>query len=472
MSSKNIKRTRLIVTALISLLLLSGTIIAIMFAKGYRPSLNQKTINGTGLLAASSYPKQASVYINDKLTTTTDDTINLLPETYTIRITKEGFLPWEKTLKIQKELVTTTDARLFPSVPSLTAATFTGVSNPTPSPDGQKIAYIVTSADTANKNGIYILDTSNNPLGFQRQPSQISTTTSQYSLDNAKLLWSPDAKQLLLVFTNPDQTSITASYLLETNTLNNLNTLADVTVRLSFIFSEWEQEVAKHDSNLLKQLPDFVYNLATSSAINVYFSPDGEKMLYTATEDLTIPDDLVNQPPSINSTPQQRQIQKDHIYVYDLKEDTNYLITQSDQTTSPSDSDQPQTPSPIKSLLLYPQADSTSSALLPSDPDNQDTYTLLQQKKTPLETIAAFKAHYNPLYTNSPQWYTTSRHLITTKDSKITIFEYDNTNPSVVFSGPFDASFTQPSPNGNQLYILTNLNQTDDPSNLYSLDLK
>lgn len=97
----------------------TGAFIAIKFANGYRPTKNG-IIEGTGLLAANSFPSGAQVYINGKLTTATDDTKNLNPGNYTVEIQKDGYITWKKDLIIEKELVTQTNAVLFPSVVSLT----------------------------------------------------------------------------------------------------------------------------------------------------------------------------------------------------------------------------------------------------------------------------------------------------------------------------------------------------------------
>ena len=100
-----------------------GTFIALKWARGYRPSFiggKAPSISGTGLLVANSDPKGAEVIVNGKLTTATDDTLNLTPGTYDIEIRKNGFADWKKKLQVQAELVTQTTAKLFPSVPNLT----------------------------------------------------------------------------------------------------------------------------------------------------------------------------------------------------------------------------------------------------------------------------------------------------------------------------------------------------------------
>ena len=457
------KRARLLITLGAGVLLLLGTLIAVYFARGYRPSMGGTTpIEGTGLLAASSYPEQSSVYIDDKLTTTTNDTINLLPGTYRVKISNEGFIPWVKDLLVEKELVTLTNARLFPAVPSLTALTTLGAKEPTPSPDGQKIAYLVSTADNGDSNGIYVLLTGANPLGLERKATQVVRTTAQINLASVVLTWSPDSKQILVLLPSQDQKTVRASYLLDADRLNQLSLANDVTVRLPFIYSQWEQELTRRDRDLIKNFPEFMVNLASSSATNIYFSPNGEKMLYTATKTLVIPDGLKPKLASINPALQTRTIEPGQVYVYDSKEDTNYIIG-----TATIAGDNRQQPMLTKRLLA-----DTSQTSTPAGQQPQTLSTFLQDNLTPLQTAQAFMAYYHGIYTNSPVWYPTSRHLIWFTDDKITIREYDNTNQAVVYSGPLHNHFASPSPDGHRLYFLTNLNQTDLPENIYILDLK
>src|SRR3990170_3558809 len=137
---------RLLIYIATVVILVIGTATAIQFAKGYRPDLKSREIRGTGLLVTNSIPIGAQVFLNGKLTTATNDTTNLPPGEYEVEIKKDGYISWKKTLKIEEELVTQAIARLFPAVTDLRPLTFTGASNLTPSPDGQKIAYVVTTS--------------------------------------------------------------------------------------------------------------------------------------------------------------------------------------------------------------------------------------------------------------------------------------------------------------------------------------
>src|SRR3972149_126878 len=112
------QKTRLFIFLAAAIFIAATTFFVIMWAKGYRPTTTGFN-RGTGLLAADSFPKGAEVFINGKLTTATDDTLNMEPGEYFIEIKKDGFHTWSKTVQVQEELVVQTNATLFPTVPSL-----------------------------------------------------------------------------------------------------------------------------------------------------------------------------------------------------------------------------------------------------------------------------------------------------------------------------------------------------------------
>ena len=144
--------------------------VAIQYAKGNLRVTDEGFVQGTGLLAANSFPTGAEVHIDDKLVTASDDTIYLEPGHYDIEIIKDGYAPWKKRVMIEKELVTQTNAQLFPLAPSLSTLTFSGVTNLQPSPDGEKIVYYSASASAQKKNGLYVLDLTSysNNLSFSK----------------------------------------------------------------------------------------------------------------------------------------------------------------------------------------------------------------------------------------------------------------------------------------------------------------
>ena len=55
--------------------------------------------------------------------------------------------------------------------------------------------------------------------------------------------------------------------------------------------------------------------------------------------------------------------------------------------------------------------------------------------------------------------------------NQVVIMNYDGSNPTVIYSGPFDKNFLQPNYDSNSVLILTTFNP-DSPPNLYAIELK
>jgi len=369
-------------------------------------------------------------------------------------------------LTIKQELVTQTNANLFRAVPSLTPLTIQGATNIHPSPDGHKIAFAVASASSTLKNGLYILElSSGGTISSPKSPRQIAASTSTLDFSTADILWSPDSTELLVHFA-PTPTN-TSTHLLDVNGTSNLPQLPDVTIRLALILAEWEEQLAIEETRQFNLLPPAFQQIATQSSTNIFFSPNNERLMYTATASATLPDNLIERPLITNTQPENRVLEAGNLYVYDLKEDRNFLIEQGILTEN----------QPTKDLLLLPtyQQQDTSAATASAQPSpiNQITYNRLFDPTSIPQTFANFRLHYAPLYTQNFQWYPQGSHLIITLPGKIDIIEHDSTNWVTLYSGPFEQNFTFPWPDGNKLVILTNLNPTSNtPPNLYSVDIK
>lgn len=375
---------------------------------------------------ANSFPTGASVYINDKLTSATDTTLNLPPGDYKIKITKEGFTDWEKNYKLKKELVTQTNAQLFPAVPNLKALTFNGVTNIVPSPDGEKIAYAVASASASPKNGLYVMDLAGRSIIASRDPRQVAKNTTTLNFAKTKVLWSPDSKQILA------QTG-KVYYLLEADRLNDTATLTDISSRLTLYLNDWEEQLRLKNEARLKKLPIVFKDILQNKAKNWYFSPDEEKIMYTATASATLEKGLIPPPPQVSDQPETRMLEPDKIYVYDLKEDKNFAISKVNNS-------------------------------------NKSVSSKLSKLATRLNYI---EQQYSPLNLQSVQWFPSSKHLIEVENDKIVIMEYDSQNRATVYAGPFQNSFVYPWPDGSKLIVITNLNPDSSlPPNMYAIDLK
>ena len=313
---------KVVLTAIVLLLLIIATTGVVFYGKGVRLSFNngKADLSSTGLLDATSSPDGAQVFINGHLTTATDSQVNLSPGTYEVKIFKQGYFPWEKKVNIDKGVVTKADALLFPKAPKLESITNLGVNNPVIDPTHTKIAYTVSTQDI-KKNGIYILDSTNRPiLTLQGSSSQIADNTTAF-FSSAMLAWAPDGSELTASISAQGALS---TYVLRPNTFND--DPSDVTATLQSIKSSWLKIKTDRDKSQMNNLPSKARGMVKANFKIIAFSPDETKVLYSASTSANLP--VVITPPLIgtNSTPQERSIKKGSIYVYDVKEDRNYLI--------------------------------------------------------------------------------------------------------------------------------------------------
>ncbi len=301
---------------------LIGTL-AIMYARGYRIQNNEEniTLGPTGLLVANSDPIAAQVFVNGELKTATDNAISLPPGNYEVSIKKEGYLAWSKTVTIEKETVTQVDAFLVSTAPSLSALTFSGAVNPIASEDFSKIAYVVTpSEDNLERSGLWIMETINLPLGFNRDPRRITDG----DLTNAIYEFSPDAREILL-------TTNTGIYRLDASQFTPQAARVNVSASLAAITKEWADIKAARLAARIAPLPDEIESVFASSAKDLHFSPDENRILYTATASATLVEDVARQLPGSSTQPQERNISEGNKYVYDIREDRNFKIATSEE---------------------------------------------------------------------------------------------------------------------------------------------
>lgn len=382
-----------------------------LLARGYKFDPKKFVIKPTGLLVVTSNPDGAQILVNGELESATNATISLVPETYDVEVKKDGFLPWKKRLEIKKEEVTKVDAALFPTAPSLSAITFNGANTPTLSPDGTKIIFGLPSEDN-EKVGLWVMDLGNLPIGFSNDPRRISNLDPT----NTTWTWSPDSREILV-------TTQTAKYLLPAGGYSPQNQLVNIQgARLDKTLMTWKTETAKRLDTSLSRLPNKLQEIFKNKANNIMFSPDNNKVLYVVSGSAVIPDGLVSPLPGASTQRQERGIKDGQTYVYDIKEDRNFLIN--DQKINTKDCKVATT-----ALLL-----SCSSVL---------------------------------------SWFPSSNHLVLSEQNKITIMDYDGTNRQIVWSGPYEFPFAIPYPNTSRLLVLTQLGAGgSNLPNLYALILK
>jgi len=304
---------------------ISSTVMISFIARGYTLNINDakngSVINASGLLSAVSKPKGASVYINDRLFTATDDVVNLTPGDYFVKIIKDGYLPWQKQIRIKKELVSQTDTQLFRSVSDIKPLTLTGAINPATDHNGSKIVYAVASASASKDNGLYILDTVDSPLSLSRnQPRQIAPNYSYLDWSKFKFTFSPNSKTILA-------TNDVFTYQIPLDSPFSPKMLVDSSSQLDLISKDWEKQLLQINQPKLDKIPlELKEIVSTESAKHISFGTSEEKILYLAKNSTVLPQNVITPPPIQNIQAQNRNVESGNWYVYDLKEDTNFLV--------------------------------------------------------------------------------------------------------------------------------------------------
>jgi len=370
---------------------------ATYYARGYRFNLKTLNFQPNGILVLKSEPDGASVYVNGELKTATNANTSLPPGTYDVEIKKEGFFSWYKRLVIEKEIVTQASVSLFKAAPSLTPITDSGVTNPVMSEDGSKIVY------SAGKTGLWTLDTYSLPLGFTSGPKNIADG----DMTDASYIFSPDGKQLLLTVSE-------GIFLIDTASFTSQNQRVNVAAKKTEILAEWKEKKEIKNQNLLKNLPPDLTNILNRKVSAFVFSPDNNMILYTASTSAILSKNLIPQLPGASTQKEERNIEAGRTYVYDIKEDRNFMIA-----------DKPVTINNI---------DSTDKVAV--------------------------------------RWISTSKHLLLADSSEVSVMEYDATNRQVIYSGSYLAPSAFPYSNTTKFLILTNLGAISSNLNLYTLTVK
>lgn len=376
------------------------------YARGYRLNLNTFKFEPNGILVIKSEPDGASVYVNGELKTATNATISLSPGTYDVEVRKDGFFSWYKRLTIQKEIVTSVGASLFKNAPALSPETFSGAQDPVVSPDGTKIAY-------TDSQGLWVLDTFSLPLGFSNDPKKITDG----DLTNATYLFSPDGRQIMLNISN-------SIFLLDSNTFTPQAQRVNIASSANTTIKQWNAENDTKSKALINSLPPILADILSRKVSGLSFSPDVQMILYTASSSATIPDNLIAPLPGASTQKQQRTLLAGQTYVYDIKEDRNFLISS-------------------EPLILGFEAASNYDAAPPALPN------------IPIA-----------------RWMPDSRHVLIAQDGQISVVDYDGTNKQAVYSGSYVSPFAFPFRNATQLLILTNLGSQSESPNLYTLTVK
>jgi hypothetical protein len=183
------KRVRTILFSFCAILffLIAPTIT--LYSMGYRIDFEKKKFVQTGGFYFKVLPKNVQISIDGKIKRKTDIFFgsilikNLLPKEYGVKIEKEGYLPWEKNLKIEEKAVT--EGKNIVLIPEKTKFEVLkeGVENFSFSPDGKKFVL-------KDKEGLKFFD--------KERKIENYLIEAQSKEGNEEIIFSPDSQKFLL----------------------------------------------------------------------------------------------------------------------------------------------------------------------------------------------------------------------------------------------------------------------------------
>jgi len=294
---------------LLQLLVFFGYFVALI-ARGYQFDTGTFAFIANGILVAKSDPDGASILVDGTLKSATNTNLKLAPKKYDIEIKKDGYLTWKKSLTIEKEEVTQITAHLFKTAPSFSPVTYKGAVNPVVSSDFSKIAYV-------NDEGLWIMTVSSLPIGFPNEPKKITDFVGK----NITYQFSPNNREILL----ETKTNI---YVLNANEFVSQLDLKQSIQTKEEILKEWEIEKSKKDDSELKLIPSEVAEMLNENTNMFSFSPDETMVMYVASSEAILKEDLIPKLPGSSTQTENRDIKVGKTYIYDIKEDKNFLVNE------------------------------------------------------------------------------------------------------------------------------------------------
>lgn len=264
------------VETLLTFIILGGiTALLYLYTSGYRLDRNDEgviDIEKTGMIGIKSVPDGASVYLDGKIRTATDDTISgVAPGIHNVKIVKKGFLEWTKEIEVFEQLVTDITAILVTQSTRLEPLTNTGAKFPSMSPSLSKLAYFSSDEE---KPGIWVIPLTGVNIGLFRTNPTIAIQDTRYTTysNGEEIVWSPDEKNLLVRLPN------NTWYLVDLD-----NNTAQTTLKSEEILGEWKENLKKKREDFINNsmfiVPENIIQLALSE--KAYWAPDEKKFLFT-----------------------------------------------------------------------------------------------------------------------------------------------------------------------------------------------
>jgi len=307
-----------IVGTLTALLIVSAVVM--FFARGYRIDIGNQNLEQTGILTVNSVPEGALIYLNEVPQDVTDNSIQgLKPGSYELRLEKEGYHSWSRTIEITVGRVTQHTALLISLFPEIKPLTLTGVNNPKVSTDGQKIVYTISQEQNnlPTQSGIWLLELTSRPFNIASRPTLLLTDTPTLPYSAATIAWGGDNQSLVLEM--PDSTLFL--YDLQAGQTQPLSPENRIILE-----EDWAQLAQKNEELLRERFSTAIRNELPAQDTGGIWSPDQTKILYSQLEKGTRTYHIVDLNPTEFSLPVQTVEDIQRYSPYSEPEDQNATV--------------------------------------------------------------------------------------------------------------------------------------------------
>lgn len=179
----DIKIRRLIYSFFILIFVIAAPLV-VLYTAGYRYNFQKHKTEQVGVLFINTLPKDTQIYINDNLADNNRPLrlANLRPNYYQVKVTKDGYYPWQKTLEVKSQASTLAfDIVLFKNQ-SPTITSEKNLKSFALSPNSESLALVAS-------DGVWFKNLSDNS-------EKLIWSTDGDKIEN--IVWNKDSKHLLI----------------------------------------------------------------------------------------------------------------------------------------------------------------------------------------------------------------------------------------------------------------------------------
>jgi len=432
----------------------------------------------TGIIRVNSIPTEdVKASINNNEVPFSEFRItNINPGIVNLKLTKEGYSPWEKQIKVESGIVKDVYAQLYPNTIPFTKVSDTNINKTFFSDDSQYIYYTVLNGTSVD--GIWRLKLTRNLLDFSntQQISQIikfTDTEKNELLENEYSIESSNDNNKLILTVGVNHYLYTLSDTTNRVDLNNTLGFAIENVQWfkdsqSIIFTQDNKHAFEYDINskeisLINYNAEGIPNYAIS-ANNVFFIKDNKLMVYInkVVQEYQFSDKLAAIIPSALSK------------IYTPLENPNILILSTDDTLIYVDI-QKDFLDLVDTLSTFHKSLSNGRLITYFKNDVLHSYHVEDNFNANTLDTSNYNLAINKDTFDNLEFAATGKNLVLFTNNKLTLMDYDGLNANSILT---DFNFTESkllfTNNSTEIYaLIQEKNEIGTTvNNLYKFELK